>query len=128
MKNVSSEEELLELRNEGKISGAEYNDLLATMRTSSPDNVQEVAPGIDEARTKRRQGKTAFVLMLTGVVLPSLGYFIAGTAIWFYMAVACEIAAFVLGVISWAEDFGKAAAITALVLAVLVVILFVLMA
>ena len=41
--NISSEEELLQLRNEGKISEAEYQDLLATMRNSRPDNAGESA-------------------------------------------------------------------------------------
>ncbi|MBL7154548.1 MAG: hypothetical protein ISS79_12605 [Phycisphaerae bacterium] len=68
--NVSSEEELLQLRDEGKISGAEYNDLLAAMRTPPPDHVEEVASGIDDARTKRKQGKTAFVLMFVGIIFP----------------------------------------------------------
>ena len=34
---VSSEEELLELRNQGKISEAEYGELLAAMRKPTPD-------------------------------------------------------------------------------------------
>jgi len=41
MSNVSSEEELLQLRNEGKISEAEYQDLLIAMRNSRPDNIGE---------------------------------------------------------------------------------------
>jgi len=39
--NISSEEDLLQLRNEGKISEAEYQDLLIAMRNSRPDNVGE---------------------------------------------------------------------------------------
>jgi len=39
--NISSEEELMELRNEGKISEAEYQELLIAMRNSRPDNVGE---------------------------------------------------------------------------------------
>jgi hypothetical protein len=39
--NISSEEELLELRNDGKISEAEYQDLLAAIRKSQP-NEREV--------------------------------------------------------------------------------------
>jgi len=35
--NISSEEELLQLHNEGKISEAEYQDLLAAMRKPSPN-------------------------------------------------------------------------------------------
>jgi hypothetical protein len=41
--NISSEEELLHLRNDGKISQAEYQDLLAAMKNSRPDNTVESA-------------------------------------------------------------------------------------
>lgn len=41
--NVSSEEELLQLRNEGKISEEEYQDLLAAVRKPSPDTSQPIA-------------------------------------------------------------------------------------
>jgi len=39
--NISSEEELLQLRDEGKISEEEYQELLIAMRNSRPDNVAE---------------------------------------------------------------------------------------
>jgi hypothetical protein len=38
--NVSSEEELLRLRNDGKISEAEYQDLLAAIRKSRPGETE----------------------------------------------------------------------------------------
>lgn len=41
--NVSSEEELLELRNEGKISEDEYEELLETLRKTSKADVRPVA-------------------------------------------------------------------------------------
>jgi hypothetical protein len=41
--NISSEDELLQLRNDGKISQAEYQDLLIAMRNSRPDNTVEAA-------------------------------------------------------------------------------------
>ncbi len=41
--NASSEEELLGLRNEGKISEAEYQDLLGAMRNSRPYNAGKSA-------------------------------------------------------------------------------------
>lgn len=135
--NVSSEEELLQLRNEGKISGAEYNDLLAAMRKPPPHNGEEVASGTDSAVTKGILGKIAVILMLAGVVLPCLCYFAlalgsgpnANTDIaqlCFYTGLACEIAAFVLGRISRRDPYGKTAMISALVLAVLYIIIIVL--
>jgi len=45
--NVSSEDELLELRNEGKISEAEYQQLLAAMRKPLPDDSKGPVLGRD---------------------------------------------------------------------------------
>jgi len=77
--NISSEEELLQLHNEGKISEPEYQDLLASMRTPSPNSVEQAAPEIDKAKSKRKLGKIAFVLMLVGIIFPLLGW--AGLAL-----------------------------------------------
>ncbi len=41
--NISSEEELLELRNEGKISEDEYEELLETLRKTTKADVDSVA-------------------------------------------------------------------------------------
>ena len=87
--NASSEEELLQLRNEGKISEVEYQDLLAAMRTPSPENVEEVPPAIDAARTKRKQGKIAFVLMFVGIIFPLLGW--AGFGLGAFAAVGKKV-------------------------------------
>ena len=38
--NISSEEELLQLRNDGKISEDDYQDLLETMNKPAPDSVK----------------------------------------------------------------------------------------
>ena len=43
--NVSSEEELLQLRNEGKISEDEYGELLETLRKSAKVDVGPAGPG-----------------------------------------------------------------------------------
>jgi len=133
--NISSEEELLQLRNEGKISEAEYQDLLATMRKPSPNGDEDTAPEIDKAKSKRKLGKIAFILMLVGFVLPAICFLAvemlaqataenAGAAIapWFFIGAAFEIAAFVMGVISWPDVFGKATVITISVIVVLVLL------
>lgn len=122
MENVSSEEELLGLRNEGKISEAEYQDLLSAMRKPSSTPVEVPAPQSDKAASKRRLGKIAFVLMLVGVILPTFCLFtvelLAGNIVdadivpWFAIGLNFfGIAAFVLGAISWADVFGKATVI-----------------
>jgi hypothetical protein len=40
MSNISSEEDLLQLRNEGKISETEYQDLLAAIRKTRPNETE----------------------------------------------------------------------------------------
>ena len=132
--NISSEEELLQLRNEGKISDAEYQDLLATMRKPSPNGDEDTAPEIDKAKSKRKLGKIAFVLMLVGIILPGVCFLAvellvasepnthAAIGPWFFLGVAFEIAAFVMGVISWPDVYGKATVITISVIVVLVLL------
>ena len=44
MSNISSEQELLHLRNEGKISEAEYAELLETLRKSAKVDVGPAGP------------------------------------------------------------------------------------
>jgi nitrate reductase NapE component len=179
--SISSEEELLQLRDEGKINEAEYDDLLAAMRASSPDQVEEVAPRTDDARIKRKQGKIAFVMMLAAVIFPIVilaldDFAPAGEQIeiskkpvesqdsataaedatelekeaeeqaerlkeasekrhtWMLFTfgsclllnLALGIAAFVLGVISWPDAYGKAAVITISILGFLTLVIAVL--
>ena len=147
--NVSSEEELLQLRNEGKISEAEYNDMLHLMKTC-PAEPEEAPSYADKSTSKRKIGKIAFALMLAGVVIPLAGYVlltpgfgrkvkgVSQTVVMvrdsnmaansvelrgkiaqteqifgvFYIGLLFEIAAFVMGVISWPDVFGKATVIT----------------
>jgi hypothetical protein len=139
MENVSSEEELLQLRNDGKVSEAEYQDLLAAMRNTSLNEDEKLAPGIDKTKPKRKLGVTAFVLMLVGIVLPVVFYLVAETAAqahdanmhvaigpWFFLGIAFEITALTLGIISWRNDYGKVATIISgiiLFLAVLFIVL-----
>jgi len=133
--NVSSEEELLQLRNEGKISEDEYKDLLATMQKTKKIDTEPTTSEIDKVKSKRKLGKIAFVLMLVGIILPGLCYFAvdllakataenahAAIGPWFFLGVAFEIAAFVMGVISWPDVFGKATVITISVLTVLLIL------
>ena len=78
---------------------------------------------------------------MVGIILPALFFVLAeimaqatpeighsGSALWFFLGVAFEIAAFVLGVIAWPDVFGKAAAITTSVLTVLTVLTVLLLA
>ena len=132
--NVSSEEELLQLREEGKISEDEYKDLLATMQKTAKIDTGPAAPEIDKTKSKRKLGKIAFVLMLVGIILPGVCFLAvellvasepnahAAIGPWFFLGVAFEIAAFVMGVISWPDVFGKATVIAISVLTVLLIL------
>jgi len=128
--NVSSEEELLQLHNEGKISETEYQDLLAAMRKPSPESNEHAPPGMDKAKSKRKLGKIAFVLMLAGIVLPVVLSLLLASRPGemnttfrrlnlFPISGIFGIAAFVLGVISWPDVYGKATVITISALTVL---------
>lgn len=137
VQDVSSEEELMQLRHDGRISQAEYSELLNAMKNPPADS--EV-PRLDADRStgKRRQGKIAFTFLLVGIILPVVCFFTleiliatgpnvhATIAPWFFLGLAFEIAAFVLGVISWPDVFGKAAALTTSVLFVLIMVLAIL--
>jgi len=175
--NVSSEEELLQLRNEGKISEDEYEELHDAMRKSTKLDVEPSPAATDKPKSKRKLGKTAFTLMLAGFILPALGYgftviiggvqreampirvsadqkltnstntgnlrkyeqqfeqrvdelkrateakqtaLVATLAAWFFLCVALEIGAFVLGVIAWPDVFAKATVVTVSFVVVLV--------
>jgi hypothetical protein len=128
--NVSSEEELLQLRDEGKISEAEYNDLLGAIRKPAPSKPEKPASQLDIARSKRRLGKIAFYLMLAGIILPGIGFiFSSAVTGWgdmdvifdacFFACVLFQLLAFVFGVVSWPDVFGKATIATILALAVI---------
>jgi hypothetical protein len=123
MENISSEEELIQLRYEGKISEDEYNDLLGAMKKPPESAAYAPEPQSDKAASKRRLGKIAFYLMLAGIVLPIVSFFVCfaltgggeGDVIFSGCLILCillELSAFVFGVISWPDPFGKASVIT----------------
>ena len=83
--------------------------------------------------SKRKQGKIAFYLMLVGIILPIVIFFVCfaisgggdGDVIFsvcLFLFVLIEIPAFVLGVISLPDVLGKATVTTILVLAVFFII------
>ena len=135
MKNApsaSSEEELLQLRNDGKISEPEYQDLRAAIQKSAPREPDGPQLQVERSWSKRKFGKTAFVLMLIGLVLPSVCYLgvemmarasdgnaHAAIGPWFFLGVTLEIAAFVSGILAWPDVLGKATVITVSVIVVL---------
>ena len=135
--NVSSEEELLQLRNEGKISEDEYGELREALQKGTQVDIEPVAPETDKSKPKRKLGIAAFVLMLAGIILPGLCYFAvdilakataenayAAIGPWFFLGLVLEIAALGTGIASWADPFGKAAVIASSLI-LIAVLLFV---
>ena len=130
--NISSEEELLELRNDGKITEDEYNDLLNAMRIRPTGN-GKYTDTTGKPKPKFKTGKIAFILMLVGIILPFSCFFIietvsppnVGAAIgpWFFLGLAFEIAALTMGIKSWSNDYGKAATVASGIIIVLAIIL-----
>lgn len=130
--NVSSEEELSQLRDEGKISESEYKDLLDAMSKAPLKAVEGPKPGPEVPPAKRKRGKIALTLMLLGIILPVICFLAVQMlgpeyiAPWFFLAVAFQIVAFALGVSSWPDAYGKATVITISVIAAFVLLIFVL--
>jgi len=130
--DASSEEELFQLRNDGKITEDDYNDLLDAMRNRPADN-QIYTNVTGKSKSKSKIGKIAFLLMLVGIVLPSSFFLIietltppnTGAAIgpWFFLGLALEITALVMGIKSWSNDYGKAAAIVSGIIIILAILL-----
>ena len=130
--NISSEEELLQLRNDVKITEDDYNDLLNAMRTRPADNgIYTNVTG--KSKSTSKIGKIAFLLMLVGIILPFSCFFIidtltppnAGVFIgpWFFLGLALEITALTMGIKSWSNDYGKAATIASGIIIVLAIFL-----
>jgi hypothetical protein len=132
---ISSEDELLQLRNDGKVSETEYQELLETMKKASLGGDEKLASGTSKTESKRKLGKIALVLMLSGFILPFSCFFIiealarpnAGAAIgpWFFLGFALELAALVMGVNAWTDDFGKGA-VAGSVAIIVIALLFIL--
>ena len=72
--NVSSEQELKKLLEEGKITQAEYDELEKAIKTTPPANIEIPLSQGDKSKPKRKLGIIAFVLMLAGVILPIAGF------------------------------------------------------
>jgi accessory gene regulator protein AgrB len=68
--NVTSEEELLKLREEGKISEQEYAELLGTIRRSPGDKSREELPAEPQFQAFRKRIMVGgFVICILGIVV-----------------------------------------------------------
>ncbi len=132
----TSEQELKQLLDEGKITEDEYQELLEALRQK--ETVQEpVGAPIQPSEAKPRTGcgKAALMLMIAGVLIP-----IAALAVHFAIAkfadvrlvmflfipflllgILCEFLAFIFGIIGWKTAQGKIAAVGVPCLGLLIV-------
>jgi hypothetical protein len=119
--SVSSEEELLRLRDEGKITEAEYEQLRKAMEKTREGQAERA--GVEQEKSKRRRGRTAFALMLVGIMGPCLLYLAVNLLAppkpnWerspgaeLLAALALEVAAFAMGISAWPDVYAKAAVV-----------------
>ena len=127
----------MQLRNEGKISEDEYDQLREALQKGTQVDIEPVAPETDKSKSKRKLGIAAFVLMLAGIILPGLCYFavdllakvtaenaLVSIGPLFFLGLVLEIAALGTGIVSWADPFGKAAVIASSLI-LIAVLLFV---
>ncbi|MHC4424925.1 MAG: hypothetical protein ACYSYV_02385 [Planctomycetota bacterium] len=102
---------------------AENDDLPGTMQKPPEGAANTAAPVGDKASSKHKSGKIAFYLMLAGIVLPTVSFFVCSAVTaggemdvifsgCLFACVLIEMPAFVLGVIAWPDVFGKAAVAT----------------
>ena len=127
MENITSEQQLKQLLEEGQINEQEYEQLLEAMKNQK-DN-EYPSRTILKDNSKSKLGKIAVILTLAGIILPFSCYFIieamappnAGTAIgpWFGLGIIMELVALDLGIKSWQTDNGKAAAIASGIIIIL---------
>lgn len=119
----TSEQELKQLLEEGRISQDEYQQLLgAILRQDKPQSPPSTPS--PSTPTHNKYGKAALLLMIAGMALPIVG--IAASLLFniigirfkmllfmplFVLGLLCELLAFIFGIIGWKTTSGKIAAI-----------------
>ncbi len=129
----TSQQELKQLLNEGKISEREYRELFQSMSEKKTD--LPLSDIKDERKSDKisKRGKIAFCLVLGGVVFAILGFLIenafglsspAGTISsgLCILSLVFGLVGLVMGIMSWKTRLGKAATIIAAVLLTLPII------
>lgn len=117
----TSEQELKQLLDEGKISEQEYQELQEALRQKEI-TPQQLLEKPAEPKGRSIYGKTALVLFIMSITLPILSVLAAflfaalGVKIFFALtlipiALICALLAFIFGIIGWKTPQGKVAAI-----------------
>ncbi len=134
VKNISSQEELLKLRNEGKITEAEYKELLSEI-SKVPKKLPMVEINSQPVKGKGL-GIASFILSIAGILVPFLIFIIMSNfikknpsddnktliIILLFLTFVTEIIALVLGILSWKTTFGKAGAIISGILLIFLIL------
>ena len=131
----TSQQELKQLLDEGKVTEEEYYELKQAMDQKNKEKPVEHEKGENKSQSAHKLGKIALALTLCGIVLPAIGFWSvnamahsrdsnmnAAIGPWFFLFWGMELSGFVMGIISWKNGFGKAAAITAGILLLLSVL------
>ena len=120
MENISSEQELKELFEEGKISQEEYEQLLEAMRKKPKPPTQPINSAPTKSKAKHGLGIIAFFLMLAGIIATVLGFvlILIGMVprmgmLLVLLVFAAEVLALILGIFAFSSGWGKAATICA---------------
>ena len=107
MENISSEQDLKELFEEGKITEEEYEQLLDAMQKKPQPTIQQIDSAPVKNKPRHRIGILAFACMLLGLFLPvslifpGIGLPIESIIITLLLVFLCELFALILGAIAF---------------------------
>lgn len=120
MENISSEEELKALLEEGNISQEEYEQLLDAMQKNPQPPAQQIDSPPAKTKSRHVLGVAAFLLMLSGIAVTVLGFVLIFIGmvprmgmLLVLLVFAVEVLALILGIIAFSSGWGKAAVICA---------------
>ncbi len=134
----TSEQELKQLLDEGKITEEEYRELLEAIRQK--ETMQKPVEKPKEPKPRTGYGKAALILMIIGFLLPLVplilnlilsfqarqdhtGLMLICVGPFIMVSMLCELLAFIFGVIGWKTKSGKVAAIGAPCLGIIFIVL-----
>jgi hypothetical protein len=126
----TSEQELKQLLDEGRITEEEYKELLEAIRQK--ETVQKPVEKPTEPKPKSKFGEAALVLFLLSIVIPVISVLLAFllgamrvkvfmAAPFIFLGLLCGLFAFIFGIIGWKTPQGKIAAIGVPCLGLLVI-------
>ena len=118
----TSEQELKQLLEEGKITQEEYQELLEAIRQK--ETAVKPTDELTQPKPRNGFGKAALILMISGLLLPvvvimitlalnvvGVRFAVAAGMPFLFLGVICLLLAFIFGIIGWKTKPGKFAAI-----------------